>query len=266
MGRWNSWIPSFLKPGFIGWLNLEDIPVKQHLAFLSNAPLRHVAGTVVAAWFALVGQAQIFIPDNSLVGVSSEITLSGFTAAIQEVRVTLTIQPPPGELMVNADYYVLLTHGSQGVVLINRVGRRTGASGGYADSGFDVTFSDAAAADIHDYRLTLNGSHAIPLGTEDVPAGLTGLWQPDGRVEDPLVVLSTSPRVQALSAFAGMDPNGLWTLFVADVRSGGVGVLESWDIEITVVPEPAEWAVGAGIGLILWGMWRARHPRNMKAG
>lgn len=236
--------------------------MKQDRPFLSNAPRRHVAGTVVAAWCALACHAQIFIPDNSLVGVTSEITLSGFTAPIQEVRVTLTIQPPPGELMVNGDYYVLLTHGSQGVVLINRVGRRTGASGGYADSGFDVTFSDAATADIHDYRLTLNGSHTIPLGTEDVPAGLTGIWQPDGRVEDPLVVLSTSPRSQALSAFAGMDPNGLWTLFVADVRSGGVGVLGSWDLEITAVPEPAEWAVGAGFGLVLWGMWRARRSRS----
>jgi subtilisin-like proprotein convertase family protein len=232
-------------------VNLHPIPAPK-------ACRRYAFRTVLAACFALAGQAQIFIPDNSLVGVTSEITLSGFTAPIQEVRVTLTIQPPVGDLMVNGDYYVLLTHGSQVAVLLNRVGRRTGASGGYADSGFDITFSDAALADVHDYRLTLNGSHAIPLGTGDVPTGLTGTWQPDGRVEDPLVVLNTSLRSQTLSAFAGADPNGVWTLFVADVRSGGVGVLGSWDIEVTVVPEPSEWALGAGLGLVLWGMWRGR--------
>jgi hypothetical protein len=51
-----------------------------------------------------------------------------------------------------------------------------------------------------------------------------------------------------LDVFEGMDPNGSWTLFLADF-SVGVGYgLETWSLEIAAVPE-LEWTVAAaGLG------------------
>lgn len=239
--------------------------MKPHCTLPVPEPVRLILKAALVGAVAITGEAQIFIPDDSLVGVTSQITLSGLTAPVREVRVSMTIAAAPGEFMVNGDYYVLLRHGAEAAVLLNRVGRRPGASGGYADSGFDVTFADAAAADVHDYRLTLTGSHLIPLGAGEVPAGLTGFWQPDGRVEDPLLVSSGSPRTQTLSIFEGADPNGVWTLFIADVRSGGVGVLTGWNLEVTVVPEPEVWGFGVGIGLLVWAGWRGCRSRVVRS-
>ena len=52
------------------------------------------------------------------------------------------------------------------------------------------------------------------------------------------------------SLFNGLDPNGVWTLYVADVSSGGEGTLVGWGLQITTVPEP-ESAALVGIGLVL---------------
>jgi subtilisin-like proprotein convertase family protein len=72
---------------------------------------------------------------------------------------------------------------------------------------------------------------------------LTGTWQPDGRAIDPLssgATFDSSARSAMLSLFNGGDPNGTWTLFVADTSSGGEGTLVSWSMDITTsaVPEP----------------------------
>jgi hypothetical protein len=84
-------------------------------------------------------------------------------------------------------------------------------------------FSDGppAAGDIHQYRFTLSGSETTPLG-----GPLTGIWTPDGRVVDPDLVLNTDPRTALLGSFNGLDPNGEWTLLIADLDTGaqcGVG-------------------------------------------
>ena len=69
-------------------------------------------------------------------------------------------------------------------MLLNRVGRTASNPVGFADSGLDVSFDDAAAnGDIHVYRAVTNP----PAGTP-----LTGTWQPDGRLADPAVVLDTA--------------------------------------------------------------------------
>jgi uncharacterized protein (TIGR03382 family) len=48
-----------------------------------------------------------------------------------------------------------------------------------------------------------------------------------------------------LSSFVGIDPSGLWTLFVADQSAGEESVLASWTIEITGIPEPSVALLGA---------------------
>jgi hypothetical protein len=57
------------------------------------------------------------------------------------------------------------------------------------------------------------------------------MWQPDGS--------------SFASSFGGMDPNGAWTLFIADLSTVGVGRLEDWSLTLTAVPEPSTFIAGA---------------------
>ena len=61
---------------------------------------------------------------------------------------------------------------------------------------------------------------------------LTGTFQPDARNVSPFSVLDTSPWTAFLSSFDGLDPNGTWTLFIADVSPVGIGTLDSWSLTV----------------------------------
>jgi hypothetical protein len=78
---------------------------------------------------------------------------------------------------------------------------------------------------------------------------------PDGRNIDPLYSApslfgSTAPSA-LLGSFNGTDPNGGWTLFLADLSVGAQSQLVSWSLDIITVPEPSVWALGImGLGLL----------------
>ena len=154
------------------------------------------------------------IPDNDFNGVANTISLSTPITSITSLSMTLGIAGG-----YNGDFYAYLRHGTSGfAVLLNRVGQTSSNPYGYGDSGLNVTFSDLAAnGDIHAYANVVD------------PAGgtLTGLWQPDAR-HDSL----SSTRDAMLSNFNGMDPNGDWTLFVADLSPVGIGTLANWSLTI----------------------------------
>src|SRR6185295_7585972 len=87
----------------------------------------------------------------------------------------------------NGDLYAYLVHDTGYSVLLNRVGRRSGDSLGYSDSGFNVTIDDQAPfGDIHTYRVHYFGNNTTPLA-----GPLTNSWAPDGRATDPSLVLDT---------------------------------------------------------------------------
>jgi subtilisin-like proprotein convertase family protein len=197
------------------------------------------------------------VPDGDFNGLQSSMTLSGLPNSIVDVNVTLTISGG-----FNGDFYAYLFHNSASAILLNRVGRTSSSGVGYPDSGFGTnaasasfTFDDQAGQDVHLYRtssFTLNGS-----------GQLTGTWQPDGRAIDPLSsgsVFDSASRSSLLNVFNGADPNGTWSLFIADVSPGGEGTLVNWGLSINVVPEP-----GTGV-LILTGFaavcWRAARRRE----
>ena len=175
------------------------------------------------------------IPDNDDVGFTDtrNVSIPGMT---EIVSVTVNLNFSGGW---NGDLYAYLVHGSGFSVLLNRPGRSTGAPDGSATVGMDITFDDGAFSDIHT---------AIPMSGGSV----NGIYQPDGRSTDPLVVLNTDARPAMLSNFIGIDPNGLWTLFVADQSAGETSTLQSWSMSITAVPEPGVAAFAIlGSGLLL---------------
>lgn len=204
------------------------------------------------------GRIQLAVPDSSTVGVTSEKTVTGMAGVLASVQVQIHLTPRGDQPMFNGDFHVTLSHDSGYAVLINRAGRRDGFSAGYADSGFNVTLSDQATADIHNYRVAATGSHTTPLSLTDDPAGLTGTWQPDGRTADPSQVLPTSPRDAMLDRFVGLDPNGVWTLHVADLNSNGLGQLVEWSLTLTTVPEPPQTLLAFGLSLGLFALARRR--------
>src|SRR6202012_1095710 len=124
----------------------------------------------------------------------------------------------------NGDYFIELVNGDDAfAILVNRAGVMSGNPYGYGDNGFDVTFSDSATNDIHFYQNV-----AYTLNSE---GQLTGIWQPDGEnipatSEDPSE-FDNAPNQQTamLSSFIGQSPDGTWTLYLADLDSGGTGEL-----------------------------------------
>jgi subtilisin-like proprotein convertase family protein len=187
------------------------------------------------------------IPDGNLNGLQNSQTVGGLSGPITDLNVTLEISGG-----FNGDFYAFLTHDNTTAILLNRVGRNSTHQVGYPDAGFgpdplqsSFTLDDQTANDIHSYRsfaFTLNGN-----------GQLTGSWQPDGRLLDPLSPASAFDgvaRLAPLGVFNGIDANGLWTLYIADVSSGGEGSLLGWGLQIATVPEPTAAAL-AGLGLVV---------------
>jgi subtilisin-like proprotein convertase family protein len=191
------------------------------------------------------------IPDGSLTGWADTRTVSipGFND-ITDLRVTLNLSGG-----WNGDLYAYLVESSGFAVLLNRVGRGTANSPGYGNPGMNVTFSDAASVNIHSY-----GGVGVPVGS----------YQPDGRninpLSSPATFSSTSPTTP-LSSFNGLNPNGNWTLFIADVSAGDVSTVTSWGLDIAAVPEPRSLIEGTLAALFLGGLialYRYKHGFGLR--
>ncbi len=197
------------------------------------------------------------IPSPLVTGLTDTRTVTTDITSIADLNVRLEIA---GNISaINGDYVATLTHGDGFAVLLNRTGSRSGNVEGYPDNGFDVTLDDQAVnGDIHVYRFTLFGNHGTEIDPDYI-SPLTGSWVADGRTAGYDAVLDTSPRSSApLADFNGLNPNGLWTLFVYDNASGGSGTLVSWTLDITPVPEPATVALVSGFALLGFGVLRCR--------
>lgn len=186
------------------------------------------------------------IPDGTASGLSDVRVVSSSIATLSSVRIQLRID---GQF--NGDLYGYVRHttaqSTNFCVLLNRAGKTTLSPFGYDDSGLDVLFDDAALnGDIHLYQ-----TEVVPLPNSP----LTGIWQPDGRNDRPFTVLDETPRTTTLGSFAGSPASGEWTLFLADLESGGTNVLVSWALELSgnITPEvswptPADIVYGTALG------------------
>ena len=127
----------------------------------------------------------------------------------------------------NGDLYAYLVHSTGFCVLLDRIG--VGESGvsvfGYGDAGMDVTLV-ASGTSLHQYG-----------GNSTFSAPPSGTWQAD----------MTSG---SLASFLTTNPNGTWSLFIADHSGGGVSTVQSWGLQmdIVAVPEVETWAAVALAG------------------
>jgi subtilisin-like proprotein convertase family protein len=185
--------------------------------------------------------------DGNPVGIVSSTNLSGLPTGILDVQVALNITGG-----FNGDLYAYLLGPNGGfAVLLNRVGLTSGNPFGYGNAGFDITFG-SAYSNIHNYQ---SGAYTITGGQ------LVGSWAPDGRNIDPQSTgaqFDAASTTAGLNTFLGSNPNGQWTLFLADLAGGGGNsTLVSWGLTIAI-PEPQTWVMLATGGLMLLGLRRRR--------
>ena len=180
------------------------------------------------------------IPVNNPVGLTLQTNLSVQGGLIQSLTVTVNVTNG-----FNGDLYAYLDGPNGGnAVLLNRVGVSNNATQfGYSDAGLNVTFSDTAANSIQYYQTV---GYSINSGGQ-----LTGSWQPEGVTIPPNSDPSDffgAPQSALLDSFDNTNPNGTWTLFLADLASGSPSSVVSWGVDIITVPEPTTLAL-MGFGL-----------------
>jgi subtilisin-like proprotein convertase family protein len=176
------------------------------------------------------------IPDGNPSGFANTLTVNGLGVSV--VSVSVGLQVTGGW---NGDLYAYLTHGDTLVVLLNRPGRSGNSPFGYGDGGFNITLG-ALGDDIHAYQ-NIGTGYSTALANPDYA------WSADGRKVDPNTVTFGSERSTSLGDYAGMNPNGTWTLFFADMSGGSVSTLAGWSLDIEAVPEPVPVALGIAGGV-----------------
>lgn len=158
----------------------------------------------------------------------STISVSGLGDSLVDLSVSLNISGG-----YNGNLYAYLSYGGENVILLNRIGVTGSDAFGANDAGMSITLSDSGS---------LGDIHAAGGGV------LSGNWRPDGRAISPF---STGAQFDAatrqnagnpLALFSGVNPNGEWKLYIADVEGVNSPVLDSWGLELTAVPEPTTWA------------------------
>ena len=157
------------------------------------------------------------VPDNNFSGWVNSQT-------VNEVG-TIT----PGSLLVsldlsggwNGDLYAYLVHDTGFAVLLDRVGY-TGSGYGYGTAGMDVWLTDSAG---------LGNIEITPVPVAD------GTYSRNGYAGN-------------LSSFDNLNANGTWTLFIADLSSGGLTTVNNWGLQmdIVAVPEVETWIAAALAG------------------
>jgi subtilisin-like proprotein convertase family protein len=160
----------------------------------------------------------------------SEIAVAGVTDLVAQITVTVTgfshsFPDDVGALLVGPT--------GAAAVLFN------GPGSGSAVTGLTWTFDDAAAS-------------ALPT----TGALVSGTFRPSNGypTDNFLAPAPAGPYANALSGFAGLDPNGSWSLYVVDFAAGDTGSISGgWSVSLTTapIPEPATWALWfAGMGLM----------------
>lgn len=145
----------------------------------------------------------------------------------------------------NGDLYAYLRYDSGNGVgfttLINRVGTTASPFNpiGYTTAGMRVTLTDYSGSDIHTVQSPTSG------GT---------------------YLVDSTGSSTTFDSFNGLNPVGTWTLFLADLSGNHVSQLNSWGLDLEVVPEPTTWAlIGFGAAFACAGVVRSWRNRGRVA-
>ena len=183
--------------------------------------------------FSASGTPATAIPDSPTPGLAFALDFNdSYYNQITAISVTLTISGG-----WNGDLYAYLSHGSGFGVLLNRVGANASGEDGFGTAGFNNITLTTSGTDIH---------------TVQNPAA-NGTYASDGRFD-----YTVNTRNNTLGVFLGGNPNGAWTLYFGDESSGNISTLESWEVELTAIPEPINIALGIfAVGLLTFSSARA---------
>jgi subtilisin-like proprotein convertase family protein len=195
------------------------------------------------------------IPDDNPNGITSQITVNGSPATayiLTDITVTLNVSGG-----YNGDLYAYLSYNGTLVTLLNRVGENSSNPFGSADSGFNNVTLNSTGSDVH---LASAGGGA-----------LSGTYAADGRQISPLssaASFNAGGTVTLDGSFAGMNPNGTWTLFLGDFSAGDTSTLNGWSLNVTAIPEPVDVALaifGVCVAGVSAGRFYLRRRRSAKA-
>lgn len=197
--------------------------------------------TVIALMTAASASAGIFtfssgtlnttIPDGNPVGIASTINVSGVGNIFSSGdNVSMTLNISGGN---NGDLYAYLSYDGQIVTLLNRPGMSPGNPVGFTGAGFSVTLSDGSYGNIN-------------TSAETSGAQVTGTFNAAGPGNVAAGAAGANASV-AFQSYNGLNPDGGWVLFVADMSGGDISqsVLNSWSLTFSAVPEPVNVALGA---------------------
>ncbi|MEI7534588.1 MAG: hypothetical protein WCK57_09475 [Verrucomicrobiae bacterium] len=172
------------------------------------------------------------IADGNPGGTWNSITVSGLGNSLSAISVTLNVTGGN-----NSGLYAYLTYNGTLAVLLNRPG---------------VTSTTPFGDTIAGLTTTLTGTALY--SSESPLASYTAFTTP-----------GTSTSLNDVSIYGGKDPNGVWTLFFADVSAGGGNAtLNGWSLDITAVPEPVNVALAGFAGAMLTVVGVRRYVRTNK--
>ena len=177
------------------------------------------------------GTVNLAVPVNDQLGLTSTLDVGGISGSTTNFTVNLDITGGfNGSL-----YAYLVSPQDKMLVLLNPAGM---GSGNYFGSGNKVSLN-----------ITAGGQ-------------LTYTWVSDSQTIAPLYLASAAfdaaPTSSTLADLDGSNPNGVWTLFVADLAGGGQSTLVSWSLSVVTVPEPQTWTIFGG-GLAAGWLMIRRH-------
>jgi hypothetical protein len=203
------------------------------LSLSANAAIFYQGTPVGGGTAAGISPFTQTIADGNPAGMWNSITVSGLANSLTSISVTLNVSGGN-----NSGLYAYLTYNGTLAVLLNRPGVTSTTPFGDTSAGLTTTLTGTALY-----------SGVSPLSS------YTAFTTP-----------GTSTSLNSL--YGGMDPNGTWTLFFADVSAGGGNAtLNGWSLDISAtpaVPEPVNVALGVfGLGFVVMGATR-RYLRTNK--